>query len=137
MPVLPKSKARISDIWGEMNRRYGEMHIAAVEHAIATHGYYFAHDKAQEKHLPLEVRMSAADALIRERDAFLHPLSSPDDVAQAVKSARESGYSLRMVDEIVSTYRDAELYIQRTSGKAVVPKPAAMGEQQEGSLVTT
>lgn len=115
-------KTTALDIWDEMNRRFGAVQIGAVEHAIAAHGYYFGDQMAEEEQLPLQVRLAAADELMREREAYLYPRSSADELAKAVKDARESGYSLTMVDAIVSASRLANKFVQRRPMHAELPK---------------
>ncbi|WMD24038.1 hypothetical protein RAS12_30875 (plasmid) [Achromobacter seleniivolatilans] len=107
---LPLSHA--DALSNELNRRYWAVQIAAMEHALAKHGYQFGESIDEEVALPLEVRLIVADHIMRERKSWLFPRLSAAEIAKDVQLDADSGYSLTLMDELVLCSRQLNRYIQ-------------------------
>lgn len=107
-PPLPHASAMSN----ELNRRYWAVQIAAMEHALAKHGYHFGESIAEEVVLPLEVRLIVADHVMRERKSWLFPRLSSAEIAKEAQFDADSGYSLTILDELVLCSRQLNKYLR-------------------------
>ncbi|WP_321959327.1 hypothetical protein [Burkholderia cenocepacia] len=99
--------------------------IAAVEHALSSHGYRFGHDALREVTLPIDVVLDVSKAFAKAQIKFLYPLISDTDLEKKVVVYREDGYSEKFVRSIVEAMRG--------QGRFVEMAPLAM--ERDGSFL--
>ncbi|KND57275.1 hypothetical protein BSCH_00317c [Candidatus Paraburkholderia schumanniana] len=89
----------------QMNGAYYEQLIAAVERALAGHGYKFGHDAAREVTLPLDVVLEASKVFAKTQIKYLYPLISNADLDEKIEAYQEDGYSEKFVRSIIEAMR--------------------------------
>lgn len=96
----------------QVNRAYYEQLIAAVERALAGHGYRFGHDASREVTLPLDVVDEAAKVFARTQIKYLYPLISDADLDEKIEAYQEDGYSEKFVRSIIEAMRGEGRFVE-------------------------